>query len=163
MLRHQSLKAKSEEKLKRKQAAAVARAERKKKRTSRSKGGHLVYVKEPEGYVRQGRHGKSLVLQGNQMDKSKVYCGYYTRYGKWHCILFIRYEIKLPETVKTSKENARMAKCVPLNMTDLIEPSVQDTCKRNVQNQHICAFYPTALYQKSCPIALIFKEVNASE
>ncbi|KAJ2956972.1 hypothetical protein NQZ79_g7225 [Umbelopsis isabellina] len=86
-----ALKAKSEEKLKRKQVAAAARAERKKKRTSRSKGGHLVYVKEPEGYVRQGRHGKSLVLQGNQIDKSKVYCGYYTRYEIMpHCSHFQR-------------------------------------------------------------------------
>lgn len=51
---------------------------------SRSKGGHLVYVKEPDGYVRQGRHGKSLVLQGSQKDKSQMYCGYYTRYGKWY-------------------------------------------------------------------------------
>lgn len=44
----------------------------------------MVYVKEPDGYVRQGRHGKSLVLQGNQKDKSKMYCGYFTRYGKYH-------------------------------------------------------------------------------
>ena len=44
----------------------------------------MVYVKEPDGYVRQGRHGKSLVLQGNQKDKSKMYCGYFTRYGNYH-------------------------------------------------------------------------------
>ncbi|KAG2187664.1 hypothetical protein INT44_005354 [Umbelopsis vinacea] len=66
------------------EAAKLLRQEdrKKKKKISRSKGGHMVYVKEPEGYVRQGRHGKSLVLNGNQKDKSKMYCGYFTRYGK---------------------------------------------------------------------------------
>ena len=68
--------------LKHTRAAAQTEERRKKKKVSRSKGGHLVYVKEPDGYVRQGRHGKSLVLQGTQTDKSKMYCGYFTRYGK---------------------------------------------------------------------------------
>jgi hypothetical protein len=164
MICHKSLKAKSEEKMKRKQAAAAARAERKKQRASRSKGGHLVYVKEPEGYVRQGRHGKSLVLQGSQVDKSKIYCGYYTRYGKWPYTMFSKYYTHQYNTVQFfEKENARMAKSVHLSMIDLIEPSVQDTSKRNVPNQHICACYPTVLYQKSCLIALTSKEVNASE
>ncbi|KAI8393823.1 uncharacterized protein BYT42DRAFT_640945 [Radiomyces spectabilis] len=51
-----------------------------KKRHVRSKKGNMVLMREPEGYTRQGRSGKSLVLNTKKMQKQ--YCGFYTRYGK---------------------------------------------------------------------------------
>lgn len=57
------------------------------KRTSkpvtRNKKGNMVFVRGPEGYVRQGRTGKSLVLNSHKKTLKKPrYCGFYTRYGK---------------------------------------------------------------------------------
>ncbi|KAL9537501.1 hypothetical protein MBANPS3_011721 [Mucor bainieri] len=45
--------------------------------------GNMVFVRGPEGYVRQGRSGKSLVLNSHKgAIKKPRYCGFYTRYGK---------------------------------------------------------------------------------
>lgn len=45
--------------------------------------GNMVFVRGPEGYVRQGRSGKSLVLNSHKSAiKKPRYCGFYTRYGK---------------------------------------------------------------------------------
>ncbi|GAA5800017.1 hypothetical protein EDC94DRAFT_597376 [Helicostylum pulchrum] len=44
------------------------------------KGGNMVFTRGPEGYVRQGRSGKSLVL--STQAKKPRYCGFFTRYGK---------------------------------------------------------------------------------
>jgi hypothetical protein len=54
------------------------------KRVNRNKkGGNMVFVRGPEGYVRQGRSGKSLVLNSHKKTLKKPrYCGFYTRYGK---------------------------------------------------------------------------------
>ncbi|KAI8354671.1 hypothetical protein BD560DRAFT_484485 [Blakeslea trispora] len=46
----------------------------------RGKGGHLVYTREPEGYVRHGP--SSLVLKNTLRPKKKRTCGFFTRYGK---------------------------------------------------------------------------------
>lgn len=50
----------------------------------RSKQGNMVYVPVPQsdGYVRQGKAGKTLVLKDKQQ-KTKTYCGIYTRYGMY--------------------------------------------------------------------------------
>lgn len=50
------------------------------KKRIRSKNGNMVFVREPEGYVRQGRSGKSLVLKTKQM--TRRHCGLFTRYGR---------------------------------------------------------------------------------
>ena len=39
----------------------------------------MVFVRGPEGYVRQGPNGKSLVLKSKRV--TRRYCGHYTRYG----------------------------------------------------------------------------------
>lgn len=44
------------------------------------KGGNMVFTRGLEGYVRQGRSGKSLVL--STQAKKPRYCGFFTRYGK---------------------------------------------------------------------------------
>lgn len=45
--------------------------------------GNMVFVRGPEGYVRQGRSGKSLVLNSHKgAIKKPRYCGFFTRYGK---------------------------------------------------------------------------------
>ncbi|KAL7318614.1 hypothetical protein PS15m_001835 [Mucor circinelloides] len=45
--------------------------------------GNMVFVRGPEGYVRQGRSGKSLVLNSHKRTiKKPRYCGFFTRYGK---------------------------------------------------------------------------------
>lgn len=41
----------------------------------------MVFVRGPEGYVRQGPNGKSLVLKSKRV--SRRYCGHYTRYGMY--------------------------------------------------------------------------------
>ncbi|KAI7908089.1 uncharacterized protein BX663DRAFT_492947 [Cokeromyces recurvatus] len=49
----------------------------------RHKKGNMVFKRGPEGYVRQGRTGKSLVLNSRTTTiKKPRYCGFYTRYGK---------------------------------------------------------------------------------
>lgn len=58
---------------------ATARVKQKKP-SQRSKGGNMVFTRGPEGYVRQGRSGKSLVLR--TQTKKERYCGFFTRYGK---------------------------------------------------------------------------------
>lgn len=60
---------------------APARIMKPKKIMRRSKGGNMVFTREPEGYVRQGIHGKSLILN-TQAKKKPRYCGFFTRYGK---------------------------------------------------------------------------------
>jgi hypothetical protein len=55
---------------------------RKKQQQLRGKGGNMVFTREPEGYIRQGRSGKSLVLNTRRKEKKPRYCGFYTRYGK---------------------------------------------------------------------------------
>lgn len=49
--------------------------------TARSRKGNMVFVRGPEGYVRQGPNGKSLVLKSKRV--SRRYCGHYTRYGMY--------------------------------------------------------------------------------
>ncbi|CEP10846.1 hypothetical protein [Parasitella parasitica] len=45
--------------------------------------GNMVFVRGPEGYVRQGRSGKSLVLNTHRCSIKKLRnCGFFTRYGK---------------------------------------------------------------------------------
>lgn len=45
--------------------------------------GNMVFVRGPEGYVRQGRSGKSLILNTHKRTiKKPRYCGFFTRYGK---------------------------------------------------------------------------------
>ncbi|KAI9483455.1 MAG: hypothetical protein EXX96DRAFT_536790 [Benjaminiella poitrasii] len=52
-------------------------------RTHRHRKGNMVFIRGPEGYVRQGRTGKSLVLNSRTTTVKKPrYCGFYTRYGK---------------------------------------------------------------------------------
>ncbi|KAI9271639.1 hypothetical protein BDA99DRAFT_534127 [Phascolomyces articulosus] len=51
----------------------------KKVKPQRSKRGNMILVREPEGYVRQGRTGKSLVLKTKRVIRR--YCGMFTRYG----------------------------------------------------------------------------------
>jgi hypothetical protein len=52
------------------------------KKIERSQGGNMVFTRGPEGYVRQGRSGKSLVLNTQRTVKKPRYCGFFTRYGK---------------------------------------------------------------------------------
>lgn len=47
--------------------------------TARSRKGNMVFVRGPEGYIRQGPNGKSLVLKSKRV--TRRYCGHYTRYG----------------------------------------------------------------------------------
>lgn len=55
----------------------------KKLQRQRTKGGNMVFKREPEGYIRQGRSGKSLVLNTQKAKLKKPrYCGFFTRYGK---------------------------------------------------------------------------------
>lgn len=51
----------------------------KRKKIARTRRGNMTLTREPEGYERQGRSGKSLVLK---TQKRKKYCGFFTRYGK---------------------------------------------------------------------------------
>ncbi|KAI8644799.1 hypothetical protein BD408DRAFT_441556 [Parasitella parasitica] len=45
--------------------------------------GNMVFIRGPEGYVRQGRSGKSLVLSTHRRSiKKPRHCGFFTRYGK---------------------------------------------------------------------------------
>lgn len=60
-----------------------SRIVKRKKLATRSKSGNMVFKREPEGYVRQGRSGKSLVLNTQRkVLKKPRYCGFFTRYGK---------------------------------------------------------------------------------
>ncbi|KAG2219804.1 hypothetical protein INT45_001136 [Circinella minor] len=52
----------------------------KKVKPQRSKRGNMVLVREPEGYIRQGRSGKSLVLKTKRLIR-RSNCGMFTRYG----------------------------------------------------------------------------------
>ena len=54
----------------------------KKVKPQRSKRGNMILVREPEGYVRQGRSGKSLVLKTKRTVR-RSNCGMFTRYGKF--------------------------------------------------------------------------------
>ncbi|KAI9311402.1 hypothetical protein BX666DRAFT_1842144, partial [Dichotomocladium elegans] len=49
-------------------------------RVQRSKKGNMILVRDPDGYIRQGPSGKSLVLKSKRAIKR--YCGLFTRYGK---------------------------------------------------------------------------------
>ncbi|KAI8076357.1 uncharacterized protein BX664DRAFT_270981 [Halteromyces radiatus] len=51
----------------------------KKKKVRYKKRGNAVYIRQPDGYERQGIHGKTLVLKDSQ--QGKRYCGTFTRYG----------------------------------------------------------------------------------
>ncbi|KAG1057731.1 hypothetical protein G6F43_000449 [Rhizopus delemar] len=53
----------------------------KSKRRLMNNSKNKVFIRGPEGYIRQGR--KSLVLKSNQTRQKKpTYCGFYTRYGR---------------------------------------------------------------------------------
>lgn len=55
--------------------------------TARSRKGNMVFVRGPEGYIRQGPNGKSLVLKSKRV--TRRYCGHYTRYGIYdYCYCF---------------------------------------------------------------------------
>ncbi|CAO3645785.1 unnamed protein product [Cunninghamella echinulata] len=61
-----------------------------KRKNLRSIKGNMILIREPEGYERQGKHGKTLVNK-TTVSKQRLkiqYCGTFTRYGKCpnaHC------------------------------------------------------------------------------
>ncbi|CAO3628176.1 unnamed protein product [Cunninghamella blakesleeana] len=62
-----------------------------KRKNIRSNKGNMVLIREPEGYERHGKHGKTLVNKATvlKQQQNKIpYCGIFTRYGKCpnpHC------------------------------------------------------------------------------
>ncbi|KAI8966905.1 hypothetical protein BDF20DRAFT_903717 [Mycotypha africana] len=65
--------------------AAAAAAAQKPLRRGLNGGPNKVFIRQPEGYVRQGRSGRSLVLNAHKSAlrrRKPRYCGFYTRFGR---------------------------------------------------------------------------------